>query len=371
MSDLYITALDKNDGSVKEQLVQASPPNCEVRLEPLPGASALHVRVRVGHSAVRLEIEPDSEGLIPLQVTWSEERILRLASGPRTIVTLPDEERYAPGLPLRPVRDSGKLDLLFLIDGTTKTLANSGKGPGFAPLFEAGESGPRDQLAQKLGKFVAELGKSYSNIRTGVMAFGDHSMRFISSAPDLTCRYLFYPETPAARKLRPYNANKLNQQITRLPHSSGGDFVDALSEALHECRQVGWRTDARRILMLCGDSPGFSLLDSAPPGADIHVRHVDLYAEAMRLHADHKVEILTLYMGFQASAENNPYTISARKALEFLNHARAQYEKLASLPTLSWDDSTFDPEVAALAVQAVPERIARGACWGALEPGSL
>jgi hypothetical protein len=358
--------MDKNDGSVKEQAVQASPPSCEVRLEPVPGAPAVQVLLRVGRSSVRAEVQVDTDDAVPLQVTWNQERVLHLASGPRAVLTLPEDERYAPAAPLLPARDSGKLDLLFLMDGTTKTVANAGKAAILASLLEGNKSELREQLAQKFVLLTTDLRKSYSDVRTGVLAFGDHSMHFISSAPDLACRYLFYPENREERKLRPYNSKQLRQQIMQLPPTGGGDFVDALGEALHECGQVGWRPDARRILLLAGDSPGFSLLDPAPAGADVHVRCSDVDAEALQLHTQHRVEILTLYLGNPASSENNPYGISAPKAVEFLDHARTQYRKLASLPALSWEDLTFDPLAAAQAIQSVPQRIARGACWGIL-----
>jgi hypothetical protein len=256
--------------------------------------------------------------------------------------------------------------LLFVVDGTAKVTTQEDTLPVLKPLLGP-DSGAWNQIVQKLLQFSAVMAKHYPDMRAGVIAFGDHSMQFISSAPDLACRYLLYPESPEERKLIPYLLEQLRQQLMRVPATSGGDFVDAVGEALQQSTHAGWRAKARRILVLCGDSPGFSLLRPAPQGADIHTRQVDVDEEASRLHSRTQVEIATFYLGGLASPSENPYKIGRPEP--FLDYTRAQYRRLASLPTLFWDLTTFEPATVAAAFQAVPPMIGRGANFGFLVTG--
>lgn len=358
---LQIRVFDPKTGTVTEQPIGADKSVCDVWLEPLPGASAIHIVLQVGKSArVRAEVEVDTPEPVPVRLAWNDERVLSLSSESRIVLMLPPDEDYAPAPPLQPARDSRDLDVLFLIDGTTRFVPDSSES--LVPLLS--EPQAWIQHVQKLLLFVTELKKRYAEVRTGVMAFGDHSMEFIASSADLKCGYVFYPENPEERKLRACTEEQLRQQFLSLEATGGGDFVDALADALLQSGYVGWRPKARRVLVLCGDSPGFSLLKPAPPGADIHVRHLDVDQEAMRLHVQHRVEIVTIYLGFRASLGKNPYGISEPRSLT--DHARSQYRRLASLPNFFWDGPSFDPGEAANALNRVPSAIGRGPSYGIL-----
>ena len=360
--------------ALQEHTIQADSGNCEVWLKPLPGASAIHVLLRTGESPLRAEIEVDSEEAIPVQVQWDDKRVLDITSGSRRITTLPPDERYAPPPFVLSVRDSKKLDLFFLIDGTAKTLlvpeppaeSEAPQGPPplpqLVPLLGKDNSQTWNQLAQKLMQFANRLAKLYPDLRTGVMAFGDHNMDFIAGAADLTCRYLFYPQELSERKLQKYIPEQLKQQLLQLPTTSGGDFVDALSEALQQCGFAGWRNNARKILVICGDSPGYSMLKPAPLGADIHVRGIDLDQECTHLCSQYAVEIVSIYSGVPATIADNPYGIAEPK--EYLDHSRSQYLRLASLPNFFWTDASFEPRKAVEMLQTAPATIGRGACYG-------
>jgi hypothetical protein len=371
---LYVSALDPRTGAVREQAVKAQPPRCDLWFEPLPGASAIQVLLRAGKSTVRAEFEIQSDGPQRLRVDWNENRILGLMNDSRSVFVLPADPRYAPPPPLEPARNGNKLDLLFLIDGTAKVLNAAGPEESEKPLkgidafsrLLGSKSKTWAELVQKLVSFASGLAKQYRDIHTCVLAFGDHDMRFIASAPDLLCRYILYPEDPEERKLSAYTKERLEQQLMDMPSTSGGDFVDALGEGLEASARCGWRRGARHLLLLAGDSPGYSLLKAAPQGADIHVRHLDVAQEAMRLHVQHAVEILSIYLGVPASADNNPYGLHHPKP--FLDYTRNQYRRLTSLPSLFWDAAMFEPQAAFEALQSLPQRIARHSSYGILVP---
>jgi len=370
---LYISALDRGTGQVKEQAVKADPPYCDLWFEALPGASAIHVLLRAGKSTVRAEFEIESDGPQRLRVDWNENRILGLTNDSGNVFVLPADPRYAPPPPLEPARNGSKLDVFFLIDGTAKVLNAAGPNDGDKPLkgIDAfsrllGSKAKWSELVRKLVSLTSELAKQYPDIHTGVMAFGDHDMRFIANSPDLLCRYLLYPEDPEDRKLSTYTKERLEQLLMDVPATSGGDFVDALGEGLEASARCGWRRGARHLLLLAGDSPGYSLLKTAPQGVDIHVRRLDVAQEAMRLHVQHAVEIMSIYLGVPAPAGNNPYGLHSPKP--FLDYTRNQYRRLASLSSLFCDAAMFEPHAACEALHSVPQRIARHSSYGILVP---
>jgi hypothetical protein len=135
----------------------------------------------------------------------------------------------------------------------------------------------------------------------------------------------------------------LRELIGRIEYTSGGDFVDALADALDRCSHAGWRTDpaVRRMLLIVGDSPGFSVLDPAPMGADAHPRRLDVDMEVMKLHDRHSVEVATLYV------EPEPETARTK---DFYRYARDQYQSLATIQRYYWASSAFEPKQAAQAV---------------------
>jgi len=378
MPKFDVRAIDPADGTLKDHSVSVDGSICDLLLQPLPGSAAIHVLISSNGSCTRVEVEADTDEPIPVRLAWDRLGILRVSSGARSVFTFPADERYAPALPLRPLLDGRKIDLLFLIDGTTRFLvtpADPRTPPFLTPLLDASldgqiaENRPAITRAQAWEDYIAsftvfalKLRERYPEARTGVISFGDHSTEFIASAPELVCRYAIYPEAIEQRKLRPLTEEQLRERLGRLPPTSGGDFVDALADALHECGSVGWRADARRVLLIFGDSPGFALSYPPPRDADIQVRHLDVDTEAMRLHADHGVEIVTVYAG--APPDSRPYHMAAPEP--YLDYAFEQYSRLASQRSLCWTAAAFRGDSAAEEVIASPPILGRQSSYGLL-----
>jgi len=145
----------------------------------------------------------------------------------------------------------------------------------------------------------------------------------------------------------------LRQRLLSLPPTPGGDFVDALADALAACGQLRWRPDARKMIVLTGDSPGSSLLYELPLGSDLCVRRFDVDTQAMQLHQQ-GVELITIYH----PPPDKTFTIDQ---LRFVEATRRQYARLASLPELAFEVQSFDPEAAAERARQIVKTVGRGA----------
>jgi hypothetical protein len=363
---LHLRCVDPATGAVKDEPVPATGAGCRLMIRRLPGASAIHLLFRCsGAPVLRAELKPDTNDPVPVLLRLDEQAIPRISPGERQVLFLPPDDRYDPPPPLRRAHETGKLDLAFLVDATTLMLipAKDKEPPRLAPLIDRMNPDAWHALAGALADVAKRLGSAYSSLQTSVMAFGDENMEFLASAADLQCRHVIYPPSPDQRLLRPLTDEQLRARLRRIPATSGGDFVDALAEGLRAAGSLGWRPEARHLLLLVGDSPGFSLLHPAPPGADARVRSLDVEWEALRLHVRHQVEIGSVYAG--APPEALPYQIAAPEL--YLDFARDQYEALASHHTLFWSLAEFKPELAAEAFCNAPRVLGRRASYGILE----
>lgn len=367
-ASLHVRCVDPASGKVKDEPVAMNNSRCRLRIRRLPGASAIHLLLRCpGGAALRAEIRPDMDDPVPVLVTLDAQAGLRISPGERRVLLLPVDDRYEPPPPLCSARDTGKLDLLFLVDATTQRLIAGNERDRLparlAPLIDRMQPAAWQALADGLAELAKRLGADYPSVRTSALGFGDHSLEFLASSPDLLCAYAIYPALVEQRLLRPFSDEQLRARLRRIPPTSGGDFVDALAEGLEACGEVGWRPEARHLVILFGDSPGFSLSRATPTAADAHVRCLDVESEALRLHVRHQVEIGAIYAGVPPDAL--PYQVAAPET--YLDFARDQYESLASHRSLYWSLAEFTPELAANAIRQSPQVLGRGVAYGVLE----
>jgi hypothetical protein len=346
-------------GDIHEVLLPLGGPGnaCTIRLRCIPGASCLHlVFLRDGVVNLRAEIAAENGEVLAVEVEVSEDGDLLVRSRGQDVFTLPPDEIYAPLPSLRPVALDEGLDLALVIDGTVRRF-RTGEGEErriVADLLLDRKEVWREQV-DLLARFVEILAEGARDPRTAVIAFGDKAPRG-AVAPDLNPRYHLYPPEEE-RSFLEFSAVRLRANLEAIPPTPGGDFVDALADALHACRKLRWRNSARKILMVVGDSPGYSILHPFRKGADMNARERDVDSEALALHRE-GVEIVTVYNSPPA-AELGWGDLEYQKDL--LGGARAQYLRLASLPAYAFEDSSFEPESAAAAVCRRKGLLARGA----------
>jgi hypothetical protein len=339
-----------------------------IEVRCLPGASGIHVVLSDGDGIrLRAEVMAEPRDVVPLGVEMDEQGLLYLSSRGREIVYLPSDSRYDPPPPIRTVSAESPLDLAIVVDGTTRSWPE--KAPGAAGEQEtalastsAGRLLDRKDLwtahVEKLIAFVEKI-VAGRDARIAILAFGDQNPPAVT-AGDLLPRYHLHPPEDE-RMLQTLELVRLRERLVALPSSPGADFVDATADALDACARLHWSKTARKIVLLTGDSPGASLLHPLPKGADLCVRHLDVDTRAFTLYRL-GVELVTIYhepprtLGLHAIAPQR----------DLLAAARDQYERLASLPELAFEEASFQPDIAASRLRELTDVVGRGVALGEL-----
>ncbi len=149
----------------------------------------------------------------------------------------------------------------------------------------------------------------------------------------------------------------MNSSSSLLPPSPGGDFLDALADGLHAARQARWRQSSRKLLIVFGNSPGYSLIDPPDPMTNLAVREASIEEEIDALHQS-GVEIMTIFHD-PPGAED----LYSADMPDLLARARDQYARLATLP--EWAQTSDADFSAAIKKWLDPPLIlARGAAPG-------
>ncbi|HET9768298.1 MAG TPA: hypothetical protein VFS60_15700, partial [Thermoanaerobaculia bacterium] len=304
-----------------------------------PGATGVHLAFLAGSGVVlRAEVPAVAGETIAVQVALDAAGALQVWTASQNALYLPVDERYQPALPILPAANAAGLDLALVVDGTARH----------------GSAEERTAHAAKLVALARELATRWPECRAALIAFADQPAPHLA-AKDLIPLYHLFP-ADGEMALQAFDAAQLEADLRAVPATFGGDFVDALADALAAAARLRWRPDARKVLVVSGDSPGHSVLHPLRRGADIGVRARDIDTEASRLHRS-GVETVTIYL--QPPAEKGLYDVEFKRHL--LLAAQAQYARLASLPEYAFRAPAFDPAAAAGVVAGNRLPIGRGA----------
>lgn len=334
-------------GTTDAQMVDVPLP-CVAELRCLPGASGVHF-VLSDTNGVRLRAEaPANPGeVVPFHVDVDDKGVPHVWSEGFKILLLSGEDRYDAAAPILLGAANAPLDIAFVVDGTLRNW-NVGAPPRLLDQKDLWAA-----HVETLVDFATRLVDGH-DARAAVMAFGDQDPPAVT-APDLRPRYRL---RPSDEQLHVAGIGRLREKLLALDPTPGADFVDALADALNACVRLRWRKEARKIVVVSGDSPGHSLLFPLPKGADLGVRRFDVDTQAFALHRL-GIEIVTIY-------HDPPAEKKVAFARELLSEAKAQYMRLASIPELSFEASAFQPEAAAERVGKMTGAIARGPALGEL-----
>jgi hypothetical protein len=297
-----------------------------VDLRPAEGASAIEILLRQDDATVywgEVPCEPD----IPVRVRLFRAGDEWLAASPSNTVYRLDTAKHRRR-PLLSRADTDAVDLVFLVDGTARD---------YERVPEQNKDGQRVSLPRllpdsKAWKTIAGecsamadvFAQRGAQVRWAVLAFGDHILPWVTTLGDLRPAYAVHPDE-SARRLSNDLTRLVPEGLMGLRGTSGCDFVDALADGLQAAGRFNWRTPARHLLVVIGDSPGYSVVPPPPPLANAQARSLDVYSEAARLH-DQAVEIVTIFHDIGAS----PGQFAAQDPGPMLSYARQQYERLAS-----------------------------------------
>ncbi|MBK9369323.1 MAG: hypothetical protein IPN01_24000 [Deltaproteobacteria bacterium] len=361
---LTMLALNPRSGELEPRAVSPG----VLRLARVDGAERVHIVITEEGSEThhRFEVLCPRDAQLRLELRAPAPGQVELISPGREVFRLPADAHHGPKeggwrggavLPRSAAREARSLDLALLIDGTM-TWFEDEEHFRLLPLLAEPERWAG--LVDGLVAFAVELSKAFQGrLRVATLAFGDTPLPH-AHAEDLVPRYEVWPEGAARRGFRALHAGGLSAQLRQIPHSSGGDFVDALAEGLHACSRLTWESE-RRMLLVVGDSPGCSVLRPVGHNADAQVRSRDVESELVRLH-EHSVEVISLYnppphdSGFYDKREKAP--------AQLLAAAREQYARLATHSSLALDVPSFNPGEAAAVAVARQGPFARASTWG-------
>jgi len=365
MSTLSLLALPPGGSTAVEHPLPVGEPGsgCRLQLRCLPGAEGLHLPLlRDGGVCLRGELVAYGGESVVVGVEVDPRGEAHLTSPGRHLYTLPPDDRFAPLPPLPVASGAATLDLAIVIDGTTRFVPRppSQEEPTVRSTSLLADRDAWAGEVERLLSAVEEMTAGHGEVRWEALAFGDGALPGMVGSGQLRPRYLLEPREPGRRALRPLPLAELRARLLALPPTSGGDYVDALPEALGAAAALHWSGQARKLLLLYGDSPGHSLRDPLPPGADARARELDVETATANLHR-RGVERLTIYSDL---GQEHLALLDDQKHL--LAQTWHQYTRLASRPELAFTASTWDPQSAAAAWKASPRILGWGHDLGIL-----
>lgn len=307
----------------------------------VPEADALQLVLREeGRPVLHAEIEAPEPAGMEISFGQRPSGAWFAEAADRRVLVMPPGDLEQPSiLALRPWR---RADLFFLIDGTVLHPGPDSQEP--TPLVGSNDWEP---WASRLREFGSALETAGWDVQVGLGAFGD--LPASSSANG----YLRFPEV-----WRLTTPGRAVGDWALLRPTDGGDFIDALADGLYSCRFLKWRSDVRRMVMIFGDSPGYSVIDahrSPIDLADSQLRQYDVFEEALALH-QRGVELATVYHDPSANALR-----LYDDSLGLLGYAREQYERLATRNAWALTSSAFSSAAFAKEWMAATGPVARGA----------
>ena len=295
MNSISVTAFAPGSPVAKRHEIreEASFP-CSFQMSPLPGASSIQLEVFRGEELVfRAELPAEENEIVGIELSLDENGEIHVVSPGRSLYCLPSNEDFDSLRPLSGGSHADGIDVCLVFDATT--LVGKKVDRKVTLNFLLNEEDVWGPLSGKLEELVSSLEGSHGELRFSLIAFGDQPMPADQvKADELHPAFRLYPSDDE-RKLRPLKMEDIREQLQAVPTSRGGDFVDALADSLHAASLLRWRQGSRKLVVLVGDSPGYSTEHPVRLGGDICVRDRDVDIEAMRLHKS-GVEILSVYL---------------------------------------------------------------------------
>jgi len=373
---LHTYDLEASQAQVTEVRVEPGSALVRVKVQCAPGAEAIQLPISdiSGQQVACYEVDARPGEVVHLALGLMSDGVPWVEAEARRVLALPTTPPREPQPPLVPAPPGCPLDLAVVVDATTICRSEAdvagGGGPNadipLEPLLASRSRWEAQTI--KLMALVRALTGPYKDVNLTAFAFADHASSSLE-AEDLRPGFLLSPEHPNERRLEHRSVAEFHHLLLQFSASSGGDFVDALAEALEAGGELNWRPDARKLLFIFGNSPGHSVLNPPPSGADLHARALDVDVESQRLH-DRGVEVLTLFHDLVPPHEGRdqatPDVLLGRKLVRsYLKFARQQYRRLASREELAWTMSEFEAkEAAELVLADIPS--GRGATLGRL-----
>lgn len=131
-----------------------------------------------------------------------------------------------------------------------------------------------DTVRNRVTELVAQVQAAIPNSAFAVVAFGDYCdehSTYLTKSLDFTADL---------RGIRAF--------VRQVSATGGGDYPEAIEEALYEANRFSWRTGTRRALILVGDAPPHGVVDSRRECRHGHFYEdeaLSLAAKSVRIYA--------------------------------------------------------------------------------------
>ena len=293
------------------------PINIEISSNPDDQWLTLHITEN-SQIITRFEVETKAQASISLQVDRRDD-VFMLRAEDRRLLTFQGSGKLLQNdnENLSESTQKEHLQLALLIDATCVYSQTQGSDlSSLQPIEEI------KKLELSISEYLKTIDASFAVLTysdSNVDERFDHSFFNTSNIIDWM--------SPGGRFV-PFKADHFSQAVAKIVPKPGFDFVDELATGLVACEDLPWRDDARRVLIVCGDSPGYSIVNPPPKSdkavADIGPRYHDVESTLERLKS-RGIEIVSLYLGNRKDYE-----------LDDLNRlsewAEDQYRYVASCP---------------------------------------
>ena len=329
-------------------------PDASVELTPLDGATAIEILLRdEGTPTYWGEVATQGRERIPVRIGRRPTGEWQVTSEAGPVIGM--GLKWYRRTPLVKPKSGRGVDLAFLVDGTSRAY-------GAAPASAEGTTRPSMRRlvpdsevwraivteCEALAHALAATGPC----RWAALSFGDHPLPWASHA-DLMPKYVVAPEHPRFH----HDVGRLAAEgLLAVRASPGADYVDALADGLHAAAELPWAPTSRKVLVVIGDSPGYSVLAPPPLLANAQTRRFDVQAEADRLH-QRGVEVVTIL--HDVSRSDDAFVHGQPQG--FLKYTDDQYAELATLPAYHLRSSTFRGAQTAGVLENAPPALAHGA----------
>src|SRR4051812_17783217 len=136
-----------------------------------------------------------------------------------------------------------------------------------------------NELRHRIAEIASEVGSEVERARLGVVCFKDHG----AEGEESHYLTLAHPLTSRPAKLERFLSSP------RIAAGQGGGGAEAVECALRAARELAWRPDARKCLVLVGDKPphgaGIDSLEGCPRCVDWRDEVEGLARAGVRVHA--------------------------------------------------------------------------------------
>ena len=137
-----------------------------------------------------------------------------------------------------------------------------------------------------------------------------------------------------------FSDNKFDRAMAALKKREGFDYIDELASGLEACSGLPWPKDAKKVLLVIGNSPGYSLIDPAPatklalPNIGPRRFDIDTYLTQLK---QQQITILSIYIDYMAADDE-----ALPDQINLARWTKDQYKNMASTPAFAFNSLDID-----------------------------